>query len=99
MFSEGAREQPSLSILPRPEIERCGPRTRGVMVKRSDAERKGRGGGKKNRKWPWEGLQKKKRDVNKEIKRLKKRGKKAMKKNKDEGEKRKIKGADLMSRV
>lgn len=48
---EGAREQPSLSILPRPEIERCGPRTRGVMVKRSDAERKGR---EKNRKWPWE---------------------------------------------
>lgn len=42
-----------LSILPRWENERCGRRTEGVMVKKSDGDKK-RKEVKKKRKWPWE---------------------------------------------
>lgn len=33
---------PSLSVLPRWKNERCGRRTEGVMVKRSDGDKKGK---------------------------------------------------------
>lgn len=49
---------PSLSILPRPEDWEVWPEEKGVMVSRSDGERKGK---EKNRKWPWGGLQKEQR--------------------------------------